>query len=153
MNARGRPQHAATVQCVATRTRVQTQQIHGKAATANALLRKHVLEHVVPAVASLKGSLEEARHPLQRQALHCLVRCMLEHKEHMEEVLVTQLQLAAEIKFHAQEMQKAANKRHKQQAGASARLSGPASEMGVAAPTSMMAQLPVAPSAPPSWQL
>jgi hypothetical protein len=128
-----------------TSARVQTQQLVGKAASVNTLLRKHVLERVVPAVASLKSALEEARHPLQRQALQCLVRLMLEHKEHMEEALVTQRQLAAEIKFNIQESQKAARQQRKaaEAGGAGERLTPQASEAALAA----LPELPAAPGA------
>ena len=87
---------------------MQAQQLAARSATTSALLRKHTLDKVVPAVASLKAHLEEAHHPMQAQALQCLVRLMLEHKEHMEEALVTQRRLAAEIKCTIQDSQKAA---------------------------------------------
>jgi hypothetical protein len=65
-------------------------------------LRRHMLERAVPVLATLKGTLEEAKHPLQRDALHCLVRLWLEHPADMDELLVTRVQLASEIKFQAQ---------------------------------------------------
>lgn len=119
-------------------TCVQTQQLANRATTANALLRQHVLERVVPAVASLKSFLEESRHPLQHNALQCLVQLMLEHKEHMEEALVTQRQLAAEIKFNIQEAERARKAARKAAGGAAAGAARPsatpAADAGVVPP-------------------
>ena len=71
-------------------------------ARAAAALRKNMLDKMVPILATLKATLEEAMHPLQRDTLHCLVRLYTEHRADMEEFLVTRSQLAAEIKYNAQ---------------------------------------------------
>jgi ABC-type Fe3+-citrate transport system substrate-binding protein len=87
---------------------VQVAHLHGKAAAASHLLRKHALDRIVPAIVALKTTLEEKRHPLQRHAVQCLVQLMLEHKDAMEEALAMHRQLAAEIKFALTQQQKAA---------------------------------------------
>jgi hypothetical protein len=94
--------------------------LHGKAAAASHLLRKHALDRIVPAIVALKSTLEEKRHPLQRHALQCLVQLMLEHKDAMEEALAMHRQLTAEIKFALAEQQKAAKAAQHQRQRASA---------------------------------
>lgn len=69
---------------------------------ANGLIKKHMLERVVPAVASLKATLEEQQHWMQADALRCLVGLLREHTKEVEDILVTQRQLAAEIRFTVQ---------------------------------------------------
>ena len=71
-------------------------------ARAAAALKKNMLDKMVPILATLKATLEEAMHPLQRDTLNCLVRLYTEHKADMEELLVTRSQLASEIKYNAQ---------------------------------------------------
>ena len=66
------------------------------------LVKKHLMERLVPAVAALKGTLEEGRHWLQQDAMLCLVGLLSGHKDDVEDILVTQRQLAAEIKFSMQ---------------------------------------------------
>lgn len=81
---------------------VQSQQVNIRSAAISAVVRKHVLDQMVPAVTALKGTLEERRSPLQKQAFECLVRLMIEHKAHMEEALVAHRQLAQEVTYHVQ---------------------------------------------------
>lgn len=69
---------------------------------ANGAIKKHMLERVVPAVASLKATLEEGQHWMQADALACLVGLLREHTKEVEDILVTQRQLAAEIRFTVQ---------------------------------------------------
>jgi hypothetical protein len=71
-------------------------------ARALAALKKNMLERMVPILATLKATLEEAMHPLQRDTLNCLVRLYTEHKAEMEELLVSRSQLAAEIQYNAE---------------------------------------------------
>lgn len=67
-----------------------------------AAVKKNMLDKMVPILATLKGTLEEAMHPLQRDTLNCLVRLYTEHRPDMEELLVNRSQLAAEIRYNAQ---------------------------------------------------
>jgi hypothetical protein len=73
--------------------------IHARAIAA---LKKNMLEKMVPILATLKATLEEAMHPLQRDTLNCLVYLYMEHKSEMEELLVNRSQLAAEIQYNAE---------------------------------------------------
>lgn len=82
---------------------VQIGKVTGTArARAMMILNKNMLDKMVPILATLKATLEEAMHPLQRDTLNCLVRLYTEHQPDMEELLGTRSQLAAEIKYNAQ---------------------------------------------------
>ena len=77
-------------------------QAAGPVARLNKTVRRMLLEKLVPTLASLKATLEEARSPLQQPATDCLVHLWREHEAEMEDILVSRRQLSAEIRFKAQ---------------------------------------------------
>lgn len=77
-------------------------QVAGSVARLNQTVRRMLLEKLVPTLASLKATLEEAHSPLQQPATDTLVHLWREHEAETEDILVSQRQLSAEIRFKAQ---------------------------------------------------
>eukprot|EP00892_Ulva_mutabilis_P001643 jgi/Ulvmu1/1147/UM107_0021.1 len=92
-------------------------QVAGPMARLNRTVRRMLLEKLAPTLASLRATLDDAHSPLQQPATDCLVHLWREHEADMEDILVSHRQLSAEIRFKAQEAQKA--KRTKPPAAAS----------------------------------
>ncbi|OWF35473.1 condensin-2 complex subunit D3-like isoform X2 [Mizuhopecten yessoensis] len=63
------------------------------------VLKKNVIENIVPVVVSLKHMLEQHRSPLQKDLLSYLMELMKDFKNEVKEILSADKQLASEIEF------------------------------------------------------
>ncbi|XP_033751450.1 LOW QUALITY PROTEIN: condensin-2 complex subunit D3-like [Pecten maximus] len=63
------------------------------------VLKKNVIEHVIPVVISLKHMLEQKRSPLQQDIVAYLIELMKDFKNEVKEILSADKQLASEIEF------------------------------------------------------
>jgi hypothetical protein len=69
--------------------------------------RKHLLEHVVPTVVSLKACLERAHSPLLRDVMGYLAELIKAHKEEVKEALSADPQVFHEVEYDLQQFEKA----------------------------------------------
>ena len=68
--------------------------------------RKHLLEHVVPELVSLKACLERAHSPLIRDVMEYFLELMKSHKEEVKDALSANPTLFHEIEFDLQQFEK-----------------------------------------------
>ncbi|GFH23396.1 Cnd1 domain-containing protein, partial [Haematococcus lacustris] len=74
----------------------------------SAMMKKHLVESVVPLLVELKAMLSETRHPLLGPLMTCMVALLREHKGELEDILVAHKQLAKELLFDMKQAEVAA---------------------------------------------
>ncbi len=57
------------------------------------MMKKHLVEGVVPVLVELKRSLQEARHPLLGEVMACLGALLKDYKSEIEDILVADKQV------------------------------------------------------------
>eukprot|EP00798_Chlamydomonas_sp_ICE-L_P019509 gene19509-26180_t len=65
----------------------------------SAMMKKHLVESVVPLLIELKHMLQEKRHPLLSQLMACMAGLLKDYKNEVEDILVADKHLAKEILF------------------------------------------------------
>jgi hypothetical protein len=106
--------------------------------------RKHLLEHVVPELVSLKACLERAHSPLLKDVMEYLMDLMRAHKEEVKDALSASPTLFHEIEYDLQQFEREQEKKAQEAAAATA-------EARAAMPppqTQAPAQAPEAPNSP-----
>ena len=86
------------------------------------VVRRNVIENIVPTVISLKHMLEKKRSPLLKNLMEYLRELMKDYKTEVKDILAADKQLAEEIEFdlrtfEAQQAEREANKRMGAQVG------------------------------------
>ncbi|GIL80353.1 hypothetical protein Vretifemale_9598 [Volvox reticuliferus] len=79
-----------------------------------AMMRKHLTESVVPLMVELRYMLQAQKHPLLGSLMLCMASLLREHKSEIEEILVSDKQLALEI-MHDLKHYESLAKQHQQQ--------------------------------------
>ncbi|KAF6260358.1 non-SMC mitotic condensation complex subunit 1-domain-containing protein [Scenedesmus sp. NREL 46B-D3] len=84
----------------------------------SALMKRHLVEQVVPVLVELRRLLAELRHPLLVELMGCFAALLKEYKSEVEDILVADKQLAKEILYDIKQAEQA--KQQQQQAGTAA---------------------------------
>ncbi|KAF5842057.1 non-SMC mitotic condensation complex subunit 1-domain-containing protein [Dunaliella salina] len=90
----------------------------------SAMMKKHLVESVIPLLIELKHMLQEARHPMLGQLMTCMAAMLKDYKAEIEDILVTDKQLAKELLFDMKQAEQAAKQQQQQQACAARRAAG-----------------------------
>ncbi|GAB4813688.1 hypothetical protein N2152v2_000734 [Parachlorella kessleri] len=85
----------------------------------SAMMKKHLVEGVVPVIIELKRAMEAARHPLLGDLMAATAAMLRDYKNEIEDILVADKQLAKEILYDMRQAEQQA-KQQQQQAAASA---------------------------------
>lgn len=106
--------------------------------------RKHLLEHVVPELVSLKACLERAHSPLLKDVMEYLMDLMRAHKEEVKDALSASPTLFHEIEYDLQQFEREREKKAQEEAAAAAA----AAEARTTAPTEETDAPAAAPASP-----
>lgn len=63
------------------------------------VVKKNVIENIIPIVIALKHKLEESKSPLIDDLMNCLRELMKDYKNEVKDMLAADKQLASEIEF------------------------------------------------------
>lgn len=74
----------------------------------SAMMKKHLVEGVVPVLIELKHMLQEARHPLLGPLMTCIASMLKDYKNEIEDILVADKQLAKEVLYDMRQTEAAA---------------------------------------------
>jgi condensin-2 complex subunit D3 len=86
----------------------------------SSMMRKHLVESVVPVLVELRRLLQEQRHPLQGDLLAAAAAMLRDYKSEVEDILVADKQLAKEILYDLRQAEAAAKAGRAAQAAAAA---------------------------------
>ncbi len=81
----------------------------------NTMIRKHLLEQVVPVLVELHRMLTQARHPLLGPLMKAAAAMLKEHKGELDDIFVGNRQLAKELLHDMQHAEKMAQQQQQQQ--------------------------------------
>ena len=97
-----------------------------------ALVRRHLVEGVVPLLVELRHMMQASRHPLLGPLMSCMAQLLRDHKTEIEDILAGDRQLAKELAFDMRQAE-AASKAQRSAQGHSAALAPPAAPPPAAA--------------------
>ncbi|WIA29655.1 hypothetical protein OEZ86_012141 [Tetradesmus obliquus] len=99
----------------------------------SALMKRHLVEQVVPVLVELRRLLAELKHPLLVELMGCFAALLKEYKSEVEDILVADKQLAKEILYDIKQAEQAKQQQQQQAAAAAAAARGTAARAADAA--------------------
>ncbi|GFR51612.1 hypothetical protein Agub_g14038 [Astrephomene gubernaculifera] len=85
-----------------------------------AMMRKHLTEHVIPAMVELRYMLQAQKHPLLGSLMLCMASLLRDYKSEVEDIIVCDRQLAREIMHDLKHYETLAKQQQQQQEAAMA---------------------------------